>query len=341
MGVGAWATNPVRSLGGASSAPSPRPMGRPMSDTERYLFDLHGYLVVRGALSAEEVAEGNAAIAAHAGHVLERTGSALRNTPARAGAFMGGDGKTGRGELGELLNLPADAGGRFFRRLLAHPNLVPYLHEVVGAGYRLDHMPLVIQNQRGSEGFSLHGGTVGADGTYNPDLAYQWSHGKMYNALVAVSVALTDVGPGDGGFVVIPGSHKANYPTPAALIDGLENVGDALVQPTLRAGDAVIFSEGTVHGAAAWQGEGERRLALYRFAPACRAYGRAYLEDWKMGEDAQADLTDAERAVLAPPFANRLERPQVDPENVLDTRFDGRSEAKKAWDMKVYQSAYF
>ena len=316
-------------------------MGPTMSETEKYLFDLHGYLIVRGALSEAEVAEANAAITASAALLLERKGAAIRNTPRRAGEYMGGDGETGRQELGEVLNLPADRGGRCFRRLLAHPALVPYLHEVVGPGYRLDHMPLVIQNPRGSEGFSLHGGTVGADGTFNPDLAYQWSHGKMYNALVAVSVALTDVGPGDGGFVVIPGSHKSNYPTPAALIDGLENVGDALVQPTLRAGDAIIFSEGTVHGAAAWRGEHERRLALYRFAPACRAYGRAYLEDWKMGAEAQEDLTDAERAVLAPPFANRLERPQIDPENVTATRIEGRSEAKKAWDKQVYRAEYF
>ena len=43
---------------------------------------------------------------------------------------------------------------------------VPYLNELCGEGYRLDHMPLVIESEKGAEGFSLHGGTINADGNY-------------------------------------------------------------------------------------------------------------------------------------------------------------------------------
>jgi hypothetical protein len=34
--------------------------------------------------------------------------------------------------------------GEMFRRLLVHRNLAPYLTELVGEGYRLDHQPLVL-----------------------------------------------------------------------------------------------------------------------------------------------------------------------------------------------------
>ena len=37
-----------------------------MTESEKYLFDVHGYLLIENALSAEEVAAANAAIDAHA-----------------------------------------------------------------------------------------------------------------------------------------------------------------------------------------------------------------------------------------------------------------------------------
>ena len=39
-------------------------------------------------------------------------------------------------------------------------NLLPYLVELCGPGYRMDHLPLVITSQKGSEGFHLHGGPL-------------------------------------------------------------------------------------------------------------------------------------------------------------------------------------
>ena len=45
-----------------------------MTDDERYLFDINGYLVVRAALPAEDVALANAAIDRHAGEIRERVG---------------------------------------------------------------------------------------------------------------------------------------------------------------------------------------------------------------------------------------------------------------------------
>ncbi len=43
-----------------------------MNDRERFLFDLHGYLVVEDALTREEVAAGNAAIEHHLDLVQRR-----------------------------------------------------------------------------------------------------------------------------------------------------------------------------------------------------------------------------------------------------------------------------
>ncbi len=42
-----------------------------VSAADRYLFDLNGFLVVRGVLSADEVASANAAIDRHQGYTLD------------------------------------------------------------------------------------------------------------------------------------------------------------------------------------------------------------------------------------------------------------------------------
>ena len=108
-------------------------------------FDLQGYCVVRGVLDADEVAAANAAIDARAHELRARDAAELRN--ARAGTSLAGAGS--RLDLGGALGWPAPDRD-VFRAVLAHPRLVPLLHRLVGEGYRLDHLPLVIASDEGA-----------------------------------------------------------------------------------------------------------------------------------------------------------------------------------------------
>ena len=72
---------------------------------------------------------------------------------------------------------------------------------------------------------------------------------------------LHDVGPDDGGFLVIPGSQRAHFPMPRDRLLSMDL--PCIVQPTLRAGDVVLFLGGSVrHGGGAWRGAGERRSVI-------------------------------------------------------------------------------
>ena len=48
------------------------------------------------------------------------------------------------------------------RNTLAHPKLVGAMTDLMGAGYRLDHSPLLLGMEKGSAGHTLHGGASGS-----------------------------------------------------------------------------------------------------------------------------------------------------------------------------------
>ena len=90
-----------------------------------YLFDLNGFIVVKGVLSAEEIQAGNAAIDAH--HDAIRQGS--QGSTAQDSEGMAGT--QGRGNMGDLLALPQPHRAAFTNLLacaplrpLPHPNLL-------------------------------------------------------------------------------------------------------------------------------------------------------------------------------------------------------------------------
>jgi len=311
-----------------------------MTEDERYLFDLNGFLIVRGVLSPDEVADANAAIDRHAGEMIERSDDDLRN--ARPGTRFFGEGP-GRMDLGRCLEW-GEVDSRVFRSILAHPRLVPIFHGILGKGYRMDHLPFVLAQNAGSEGFKLHGGTVDCNtGAYNPELAYNCGpDGTIRTALLGCNVILRDHNSGDGGFCVVPGSHKSNFRMPPGMVDG-DRYEEYVLQPATKAGDVVLFSEGTVHGAKAWTSAEQRRTALFRFAPATGSYGRSYFghEGGGWPTAMYEHMTPAQKAVLEPPYANRLDRPNIldgDPENVEITTRNAR---KRQHDRDVFGTKYF
>lgn len=250
-----------------------------------------------------------------------------------------------RRDLGGLLYWP-EPHSTVFRRVLDHPKLVPYLTAFCGEGYRLDHQPQMIVQDRDSEGFSLHGGPISGDdgvphGRFNPELQYRCVGGDMWTSLLAVSVQLCDHNEGDGGFCVLRGSHKLNLPVPTDFATGVApSFREHVHQPVTRAGDVVLFSEATVHGATPWLAAHQRRIALYRFSPANLGYGRGYLE---IPATALEGMSARQRAVLEPPYASRLERPLLSTDDADDAplRKKARNAAKKELDQRLFGTSYF
>ena len=321
----------------------------PIPPTDKYLFDLRGYLVLRSVLSPLEVLAANSAIDSRSHLAAGRGAPGVRN--AREGTGLGGEGE--RRDLGGMLEWEGDDSA-VFRSVLAHPRLAPYFNAFLGPGYRLDHLPFLILQHPGSEGFSLHGGVTDVrTGRYNHHLGHEFRNGDVRCNLLACEVVLSDHPEGMGGWCVVPGSHKSNLPAPAELIENGSEIGeggslsglrDACVQPAVKAGDVILFSEGTVHGAAPWRNEHERRVALYRFSPGFMGYGRGYscgLEGGFYPKRMTEGMTEAEKAVCLPPFATHLDREVVGDDGRVVDGAGKRTEEKKTFDRRVFGVDYY
>jgi ectoine hydroxylase-related dioxygenase (phytanoyl-CoA dioxygenase family) len=263
-----------------------------MSEEEKYFFDLTGYLIVRGALEPGEVDACNRAIDHFADKIAVR--SLEKGSLAHGSSAL--EGQAGRKELTGMLGWPP-LYREPFRKLLVHPVVVSRLNELSGKGFRLDHGPLLIGAESGTEGHQLHG----AGEPFSPAVWYHQQNGRIDCRGITVAWQLADVNAGDGGFAIVPGSHKACEPTPGGVKSVEDNMG-LVVQPAMKAGDVLFFAETATHGTLPWKGKGERRSVLYKYASraAARAVGRFFTPRQRHGEWTD-DLTPEQRAVLYGP----------------------------------------
>ena len=262
-----------------------------MSEEERYFFDLTGYLIVKNALSEDEVAQCNSAID-HFDHKIIPREEGNEGLSKGSKTLKG----TGRLELHGMLGWPAPY-REPFRKLLVHPVIVSRLNEISGLGFRLDHGPLLISGEIGSEGHRLHG----AGEPFAPHIWYRQQNGKISCSGVTVTWQLADVNEGDGGFAIVPGSHKASEPTPKGVSTLDDDMG-VVQQPSMQAGDVLLFAETATHGTLPWKAQHRRRSVLYKYAAraAVRNLGNHFLPSDRWG-DWTEDLTPEQRAVLYGP----------------------------------------
>jgi hypothetical protein len=130
-----------------------------MDATERYLFDLNGYLALPGVLSAEILSTIN-------GLMDERIAS-----------DVGPDATTHR--FGDVLGW-----GQAVRALIDHEPILPYLQEILGPGFRLDHdYADLIRSGTGPIGTRLHGGAV----PFDPGQSYTFIEGHPRSGLLVIA----------------------------------------------------------------------------------------------------------------------------------------------------------
>ncbi|MBI3962891.1 MAG: phytanoyl-CoA dioxygenase family protein [Deinococcus sp.] len=238
-----------------------------MTPEEKYRFDLNGYLVIEQALPPELVAELNQAVdeIEALGDDLTPYGATL--TKLQDNIYFAGGGETRKDGLVDysIGNLLAFGGP--FETLIDLPNILPYIAELIGTDYRLDAASILSRSRGGGTRFHH------CSAELLPYCEYAVVNGAFQCVSIKVAYALTAVGPDDGPFVVIPGSHKSAFPNPyVAQVDFPPQMLGRRMQPLpVKAGDAIIFTEDIAHGALRNRGDNIRRTIFYSYAPTFQA----------------------------------------------------------------------
>ncbi|MCZ6677707.1 MAG: phytanoyl-CoA dioxygenase family protein [Candidatus Poribacteria bacterium] len=209
----------------------------PMSEQQKYIFDLKGWITLPGLLSEEQLGP----IREHQMKFLYERDS----LPPEAQDNHGGPSQI-------LLDHPVVVG--VLNAILSHQSLAAedcY-------GFRFDHT-YTSHRQAGHDNFNPHGGGGFFNFSGNSHI-YQMQPGRIHAGLTRVVWELNEVEEGDGGTMFLSGSHKAAFPRPQALSERDSPLWETYACP---AGSAVIFTEALCHTGTRWTNESRDRLSLF------------------------------------------------------------------------------
>ena len=236
----------------------------PLTEEERWRFDVQGFLVRRAALGELDL------------HALNDAVDRL-NLPIP-------DHTVGHQRFNDHLRRNAA-----FVRLLDHIAVFDVVAELCGQGVRLDHAYGIVMSP-GTAGLGLHGGNV----PFDPAQFYVTDATGIHTGLIAVQWALVDHFKGSGGFACVPGSHKAAFGLPRSI----DLQDDSVIEVELRAGDVVIFSEALTHGTHPWTAPYQRRTLLYKYSPGSSSWGK----DERCPPELIDRLTARQKLLFEPPY---------------------------------------
>jgi hypothetical protein len=209
------------------------------STEQRFEFDVRGYLHLRQALPPAEV------------ELYRQWMADAEKTDVKA--LNADDPERMKHHLNRPVSRILDADPRF-ACFLDHPSARPLLVEFLGEDYRHIDNDLYY-TYPGYAGGSWHRGVRLHPTGYVVD-------GRFVCPMVKVFFCMTDVGPGEGEFVVIPGSHRAAFE-----IDTKNRV-DLPAQhifDDVHAGDVIIFNEGLLHNGRPNRSQKTRKTMIVNF----------------------------------------------------------------------------
>ena len=261
-----------------------------VSDLDRYLFDLQGYLVLRGAVARDHVARMNGVI------------DAL--PPMEPGDWFGYVHREKFEASRGIAYQQVYEAGEPFEELVDHPSWIEKVKTFVGGAGTHDYNNGELFIDENFVSIRGPGGAIGLHSGGNHPVKrtqYRYHAGDFMCGQINILLALTDIGPGDGATMVIPASHKANLEHPqfatqrigeGASVDGVEGA----IEVHLAAGDAILFVDALSHGSARRVNSGDRRIVVYRYGPAWGTFRFGY---WPSSELLER-LTPARRAIVMP-----------------------------------------
>ena len=222
---------------------------------ETYMFDLQGYLLLPGAVTQGHLDSLNQEIDAYRD---------IRPDEWRGRVHC----QTHHPKRGLNLQNVVE-GGLPFEELIDHPVWIEKVRNFVGESEGLFIDENFVSVRGPGESINLHSGGA----SRNIRSQFRYHDGKFHCGMINILLALTDIGPGDGATLIVPGSHKSNLDHPTLRGNYKDLMGTSAdgaigaVEGHIQAGDAVLFVDALAHGSAERKNPGERRIIVYRYGP--------------------------------------------------------------------------
>ncbi|HEX4124782.1 MAG TPA: phytanoyl-CoA dioxygenase family protein, partial [Tepidisphaeraceae bacterium] len=196
-------------------------------------------------------------------------------------------------------------GGEPFERLIDHPAWIDHMKTFLGGtkSFDMKHGPLFIDENFANfrdpgEAIGMHSG---ADERSKRN-QYRLLDNEFMVGQINALIALTDIGPGDGATMVIPGSHKQHFKHPDMAASRMKPEGasgdgvEGAIEVHLQAGDVLVFADAICHGSAKRFNPGQRRNIVYRYGPSWGFFRHGY----RPTRELLARLTPERRQIIWP-----------------------------------------
>jgi ectoine hydroxylase-related dioxygenase (phytanoyl-CoA dioxygenase family) len=214
-----------------------------LSEEQRLFYEANGYLVIREALTGDELATVKAA--------ADRAEAKWRADKSRAG---------NRSDTLEQVQAPIEYEDELLH-LLWHPTIFPLVRELVGEDVQMIDNDFFITPPHTPKTHAGWHHDVNLEGVYHP----------RSTVMVKVFFLLSDVNANSGGTAMIPGSHR--FPMDFSLPNGDPRETPGAIQMTGKAGDAYLFNGRVYHAAVNNDSDHYRRVLIYN-------YGHFWMKMW-------------------------------------------------------------
>lgn len=217
-----------------------------------YEFDLNGFVVLKKIINLKKIKKMN--------QMLEDIEKSKPQDLAH-NVFFGKKKNDKEAYISNILEI-----GKDFEDLAINSKILNLVKRVTFGMFRLNHAVAMTKYKKGTYTY-LHMGNL----PMHPKVFYMVKNGKIFSNITKVLFPLSNNTEKDGGFAVIPGSHKSNFVRP--YDNHPKNNLNLLKYVKVSPGDAVIFTEALAHGSLVNNTNKTRRILSY-------CYSVGYMPDW-------------------------------------------------------------